>query len=117
LIQPPRLNRKKTAEKRPIAAQRKPKILGRYIVTAIPLTLKFRPFVRKPFRQTLHRLRDQTIRLLHHSARLIHKAALDGIPASVQILRLVGRKERRRLLVSGYSGCSPGGCNAVTIDS
>ena len=45
-----RLEGKKAAEKRPIAAQRKPEILGRYTITAIPLPFKFRPFVRKYFR-------------------------------------------------------------------
>ena len=35
-----RLNRKKIAEKRPIAAQRKPEIPGRYALFAIPLPLK-----------------------------------------------------------------------------
>ena len=95
------LNRKKAAEKRPIAAQCKTKILGRDTVAAIPLTFKFRPFIRKHFRQALHRPRDQTVSLLHRPARLIHEAALDGVPASAKFLRLFGRKEGRRLFVRG----------------
>ena len=85
------LNREKTAEKRPIATQRKPEIFGRDIVAAIPLTLEFRPFIRKHLRQALHCPCDKTIRLLHRSARLIYKAHLNSIPASAKILRLVGR--------------------------
>ena len=73
------LNRKKTSEKRPIAAHRKPKILGRHALFAIPLRLKFRPFIRKCFRQALHRPRDQAIRLPHRAEGFIHKARLDRI--------------------------------------
>jgi hypothetical protein len=101
LFQPPTLNRKKAAEKRPVAPQCKAEILGRDTVAAIPLTLKFRSFIRKHFRQALHGPRDQTISLLHRAARLIHKAPLDGVPASAKFLRLFGRKEGRGLFFGG----------------
>ena len=107
------LDRKQTAEKRPIAAQRKPEILGRYARFAIQLPFEFRPFIRKYFRQAFHRPRDQTIRLLHGTAGFIHKGPLDRIPANAKLLRLIGRKERRRLFSGGYCGCSSGRCGAV----
>jgi hypothetical protein len=88
-------------------------MLRRYALFAIPLPLKFRPFIRKCFRQALHCPRDQTIRLLHRAAGFIHKAALDRIPASAKFLRFVGRKERRRLFIRGPSGCSSCSCNIV----
>src|SRR5579864_116123 len=110
------LNRKKTAEKRPIATQRKPEILRRYALFAIPLPLKFRPFIRECFRQTLHRPRDRTIRLLHCAAGFIDKAALDRIPTSAKLLRFVGRKERCRLLIRGHSGCSSRSSGAVLTE-
>src|ERR1017187_2417299 len=103
-----RLNGEKTPEKRPIAAQCKPEILGRYALVAVQLPLKLRPFIRKYLRQALHRTRDQTIGLLHRAAGFVHKATLDGIPANAKLLRLFKRKQRRRLIVGSHLGCNCG---------
>ena len=96
LLQSPALNRKNPSEKRTIPPQGKTEILGRAAIAAIPLAVKLRPFICKYFRQALHGLRDQTISLLHRSARLIHKVSLDGIPATAKLRRLFGQKQRPR---------------------
>jgi hypothetical protein len=103
------LHGEKTAEERPVAAKGEAQILGRYIVTTIPLVLELCSFRCKPFREALHRHRDEIISLLHGAARIVDETYLDRIPAGSKFLCFLGRKERRCLLLPSWSGRGAGG--------
>src|SRR5208283_5179788 len=110
---PPLSHREEAAEKRPVAAKCEPEILGRDIISAIPLALEFRSFSREHLSQALHGSCDETICLLYCLSRLVNKTHLDGIPPCAKIFRFLWRKERRCLLVKSRSGCSSCGRSAA----
>ncbi len=56
---------------------------------------------------------DEAISFLHRLPRLIDKCPLDGVPSSAQFLRLIRRKERRRLFLAGRGWYSRGPGSAI----
>jgi hypothetical protein len=75
-----------------IALEREAQILGRYVVTSIPLLFEPGTFLGEHFCQTLHGRGDETIRLFDGPARLVNEGCLNCTPAILQIVKFVIRE-------------------------
>src|SRR6266567_3286438 len=96
------LDRQESVKEAPIPLQSNAQVLGRDVVPTVPLLFELRPFLRKNFRQPLHRRRNQSISLLHRAPRFIHKRGLNLFPAAAQSLQFIVRKLRRRLFTFSF---------------
>jgi hypothetical protein len=66
----------------------------------------------KDLRQALHRGRDELVGVLDGTTWFVHKGGLNCIPLPAELLRLIGRKQRRRLFV--MLGSRPGLCFLIS---
>jgi hypothetical protein len=81
-------------KKRTIALERDAKVFGGDVVAAIPLVFEFGAFLGENLGQTLHGRRDESVRLLDRTTRLVDEGGLNALPAVSQVFKLVVREKR-----------------------